>query len=182
MTVFEYLRLRLYTECQLLEPPTVPLKWRLENLQRSEWSSTFEGIMRNSPRCQQLGWSSEFEQAMRHRLIMGAFRYGLINEPGKHKFNRVAGAKTRRQLAKTRHNREFLVDSANLLLLEFAETNAVYQLVDSGFDFDGCLWQYSISLNGAWLAEAAVLLMQEFKRGGAFEAQDDGHHETPMFS
>ena len=66
-------------------------------------------------------WSPLFEQLMRNRLIMGALRYGLINAPNKPTYDRVASIKKRADLYKQTGNDEFLVDIANLCLLEFIE-------------------------------------------------------------
>lgn len=66
-------------------------------------------------------WSSEFEQLMRHRLIMGALRYGRIHLPNKRTYNRVPSMVRRLKKYAESGNKEFLVDVANLCLLEFVE-------------------------------------------------------------
>jgi hypothetical protein len=45
---------------------------------------------------------------------MGAFRYGLLGEKGKKKFNRIASMKTRLDKYEETGNLEHLVDVANL--------------------------------------------------------------------
>lgn len=67
----------------------------------------------------QTEWSTEFEEKMRHRLLMGAFRYGLFSSPDKWKYDRVAGAKKKLALYESTGNTEHLVDVANYALLEF---------------------------------------------------------------
>jgi hypothetical protein len=66
-------------------------------------------------------WSPRFERCMRNRLLMGAFRYGLIADPGRPDFDRVEYA--HRKLRRYLHTRnlESLIDVANLCLLEFED-------------------------------------------------------------
>jgi hypothetical protein len=66
-------------------------------------------------------WSPEFEQLMRNRLIMGAFRYGLLKAPGKTQWNRINAIIQRAEKYAQTKNKEFLVDIANFCLLEFEE-------------------------------------------------------------
>lgn len=68
-------------------------------------------------------WSAEFEKLMRDRLIMGAFRYGLLGDPNKPKWDRLPSIYRRLQEYGATGNDELLVDCANLLLLEFVEGN-----------------------------------------------------------
>lgn len=80
-------------------------------------------------------WSVEFENLMRNRLIMGAMRYGLIGAKNKPVYDRVASVINRMQNYKETGNREFLVDVANLCLLEFVEgnhPNAHFMAIDDG--------------------------------------------------
>lgn len=66
-------------------------------------------------------WSHRFERLMRHRLIMGALRYGPLHRPGKPAYDRVAGARKRLAQYAATGNLECLVDVANMALLEFEE-------------------------------------------------------------
>jgi hypothetical protein len=68
-------------------------------------------------------WSPEFEQLMRNRLIMGAIRYGRISAPGKPQLDRVNSMFKRLAKYTETGNTEFLVDVANICLLEFVEGN-----------------------------------------------------------
>lgn len=68
-------------------------------------------------------WSYEFERLMRNRLIMGALRYGRIGLKGKPKYDRVSSMIKRLNNYQESGNKEFLVDIANLCLLEFIECN-----------------------------------------------------------
>lgn len=66
-------------------------------------------------------WSTRFETLMRNRLLMGAFRYGKLHEPGKPTFDRVEYMKVKLDRYVETGNIEALVDVANLALLEFEE-------------------------------------------------------------
>jgi hypothetical protein len=66
-------------------------------------------------------WSDAFERAMRDRLIMGSFRYGLIGADGKPQYDRVSCCERRLALYRETHNMEHLVDIANLCQMEFVE-------------------------------------------------------------
>jgi len=82
-----------------IQTPNIPA---IESLRESEWSPKFERLMRN-------------------RLIMGAFRYGLLNATGKPKYDRMDSIAKRAKLYKDTGNIEILVDIANMALLEFEE-------------------------------------------------------------
>lgn len=66
-------------------------------------------------------WSKEFEAHQRCRMVMGAFRHGLLGEKGKRKFNRVKSMVTRLSKYEETGNLEHLVDVANLCMLEYVE-------------------------------------------------------------
>ena len=66
-------------------------------------------------------WSYEFERLMRNRLILGAFRYGKIGAKNKPKYDRIADMEKRIYLYRRTGNTEYLVDIANLSLVEFVE-------------------------------------------------------------
>lgn len=66
-------------------------------------------------------WSIEFETLMRNRLVMGALRYGKLHASGKPPYDRVTSCKRRLDLYAQTGNLEYLVDAANMCLLEFEE-------------------------------------------------------------
>lgn len=68
-------------------------------------------------------WSKEFEQLMRNRLILGALRYGRIGAANKPQYDRVSSMIKRLSKYQETGNKEFLVDVANICLLEFVECN-----------------------------------------------------------
>ena len=112
-TVFEHLRTRLLSRAGLVDTRPAA-KYRLEDLERSEWHAGFERLMRN-------------------RLIMGALRYGVLGAPGKPQYDRVASMEKRLRKYRETGNMELLVDVANLCLCEFAEChhpNKHFEAVD----------------------------------------------------
>lgn len=96
----DVMRERLHKRAGLTESPKLQATY--EELKRSEWSAEFERLMRN-------------------RLIMGAIRYGRLKAPGKPQYDRVASAIKRLAKYQETGNQEFLVDAANLCVLEFEE-------------------------------------------------------------
>lgn len=64
-------------------------------------------------------WCEAFEEAMRARLVMGAFRYGRMMQEGKPNFDRITSIIGRIRQYEADGNIEHLVDIANLALLEF---------------------------------------------------------------
>ena len=66
-------------------------------------------------------WSPRFEQLMRNRLVIGAFRYGLLNTPNKPVWDRLGSVRRKLVLYEKTGNDELLVDMANMMLLEFEE-------------------------------------------------------------
>lgn len=88
-------------KCGLAENES-PLKPSLEDLRGSEWSVEFERLMRN-------------------RLVMGAIRYGALHAENKPRYDRVSSIIARAKKYEETHNKELLVDIANLSLLEFEE-------------------------------------------------------------
>jgi hypothetical protein len=94
----DLIRARLYEQAGLSVKPRVSI----EQLRETEWSP-------------------EFEQLMRNRLVMGAIRYGKLHAPGKSQYDRIASCIKRLKAYEETGNKEYLVDVANLCLLEFEE-------------------------------------------------------------
>ncbi len=92
MTVTQHIRRRL--EAVIDKRPT------LAELRRTEWSRPFEKLMRN-------------------RLVMGAFRYGLLRNKGGQGYDMLGSLQARLKQYKETGNLELLADVANLALLEF---------------------------------------------------------------
>lgn len=64
-------------------------------------------------------WSPEFERLMRNRLLMGRFRYGRMDRAEQRNYDRVGSALKRLRHYQVTGNLEYLVDAANLCLMEF---------------------------------------------------------------
>ena len=61
-----------------------------------------------------------FEEYRKNRMIMGYFRYGsLQSQIGRSKYDNVGSIEKRLSIYKNDHNREHLVDIANLAMIEF---------------------------------------------------------------
>lgn len=71
-----------------------------ESLRRSEWSPTFERLMRN-------------------RLLVGRYRYGRMDRDHDTDYDRVASILRRLEEYQEHGNLEHLVDAANLCMMEF---------------------------------------------------------------
>lgn len=81
---------------------------------------TPKGVFKTLSEIYQEQWNHEFEQKMRNRLAMGYFRYGpLKDQIGRHPYDNVKSIEERLQAYIKTHNREHLVDIANLALVEF---------------------------------------------------------------
>lgn len=60
---------------------------------------------------------------MRYRLILGAFRYGLLGSKDKPQWDRMSDIKKRIDKYLNDGNLEHLIDIANLCLCEYVEGN-----------------------------------------------------------
>jgi hypothetical protein len=68
-------------------------------------------------------WSEQFERLMRNRLLMGRFRYGRLDRTGERNYDRVASMHRRLDAYAETGNLEYLVDVANLCLVEFEHSD-----------------------------------------------------------
>jgi len=80
-----------------------------------------DGPRNDLPQLLESEWSPMFERLMRNRLVLGALRYGRLGAPGKRRYDRVGSVERRLAAYRDTGNREHLVDSAALLMLEFEE-------------------------------------------------------------
>ncbi|MES2598613.1 MAG: hypothetical protein V4662_24980 [Verrucomicrobiota bacterium] len=96
----DILRDRLLRRAGLADP--IKPKHQLADLEKSEWSP-------------------EFEQLMRNRLLMGALRYGVLEQKRRfgNKWDLMGAVKEKVKLYEDSGNTEYLVDIANYVLLEF---------------------------------------------------------------
>jgi hypothetical protein len=79
-------------------------------------------------------WSHEFERLCRNRLLTGACRYGRLGAKDKPQWNRITDATHRLQLYVQTGNLEWLVDVANMMMLEFVEGEHPNKHFDAGDD------------------------------------------------
>lgn len=100
MFVHDVLRNRVFRSAGLIEKPKP--KFTLKQLEQIQWSDLFEKYMRN-------------------RLMMGGLRYGVFGQKGKPKYNSIESIKRRIEQYEKTGNTEFLVDVANLCMVEFVE-------------------------------------------------------------
>ncbi len=77
----------------------------------------------------------EFEQLMRNRLVMGAFRYGLMCEQDFSKYDLIDEARKRIDRYEKDGNLEHLVDAGNMVQLKFyweRKNGGKFEPIDDG--------------------------------------------------
>lgn len=76
----------------------------------------------------------KFEEYRKNRMLMGYFRYGpLVCQIGKARYDNIGSIEKRIAQYKEDHNREHLVDIANLAMIEFAtHPDYPFDSVDDG--------------------------------------------------
>jgi hypothetical protein len=60
-------------------------------------------------------------EMMRRRILMGIYRHGSYQDPNQPKYDRVSSALARLKLYQEMGNGEYLLDAANLCLIEFVK-------------------------------------------------------------
>lgn len=146
-------------------------------LRTSEWSPEFEERVRlwvGLIACAETEKDSTeveerliyFFQLMRNRLIMGAFRYGLLGNPDgtKPKWDKMTRLSLEWDKYNACNNLESLLDIANMALLEYVEGSSLHdkvmlvqQAATAFYCFDRCL-----------------------DRGLVLQATDDGIHNNEV--
>lgn len=79
-------------------------------------------------------WNPKFEKLRKNRMILGWFRYGPIRG-NKKKYANIDSAILRLKKYQETGNSEFLVDAANLCMIEFTQENHPnfhFETVDDG--------------------------------------------------
>ena len=66
-------------------------------------------------------WSQDFEDLRRNRMVMGAFRYGLMKDQDFNKFDFPVEIDRRMEKYREDGNLEHLVDAGNIIMLEFVK-------------------------------------------------------------
>lgn len=70
---------------------------------------------------QKIQWCDEFISKMRSRMVLGGLRHGLLKHKDKPKHNNTKEIIIRIKLYEQTGNTEYLVDSANICMVEFVE-------------------------------------------------------------
>lgn len=105
----------------------------LEVLKQTQWSPEFEVLMQKVyERVKDqtdLPWNPEFIQYMKNRLIMGAFRYGLMEKQDYGRFDLSAYifGKISKFFKNPSKNLECLIDAANNCLITFVHGKRIGQ-------------------------------------------------------
>lgn len=77
-------------------------------------------------------WSPDFEKARKNRLMMGCLRYGKLNDHNKPTYDRTESIKKRLEKYEKTKNKEYLVDIANMCMLEYEEGKGYFSSEDDG--------------------------------------------------
>lgn len=80
-------------------------------------------------------WSPTFERLMRNRLLVGRYRYGRMDRDHDTDYDRVTSIMHRMTEYQEHGNLEHLVDIANLCMMEFehaAHDKAHFEAIDDG--------------------------------------------------
>lgn len=117
-TITEHIRQHLLKDAGILTQDLAP---PLDSLRGTEWSDRFERLQRN-------------------RMLLGGFRYGFLAVLGKPKWSRTLDIEKRINLYIDTGNLEYLVDIANLAMLEFEEgthPKKYFKASDDGIHTEG---------------------------------------------
>lgn len=93
-----------------------------DQLRKSNWNPQFVNLWIK----RRGGAGAEFQQfvrLMKPRMVMGAMRYGHLDDVSKPHFNNIESALRRLRKYRETGDKEMLVDVANLCLVEFSEGN-----------------------------------------------------------
>lgn len=80
-------------------------------------------------------WCDRFDELRRNRMVLGTFRYGDYKDSKAKKFDRIGSAISRLHKYIETGNTEFLIDVANLCMIEFDIPNhekAHFSSIDDG--------------------------------------------------
>ena len=81
---------------------------------------------------QESEWCSAFEQGMRNRLVLGSYRYSPLKYQDLFLYDFIKETRRRLQLYDRYHNLEYLIDAANMLMIEFIKGQKLgYQMKSS---------------------------------------------------
>ena len=94
----------------------------LDKLRKSQWSNEFESLIRNRfERMYDLRLSEFFTYA-RNRMLMGAFRYGIVGTDNSTSHDHLSSVPKRYKYFKESNNVEMAFDIYNLYMLHWVDT------------------------------------------------------------
>lgn len=82
-----------------------------------------EGKLPSIHQLKETQWNNTFETLMKNRMVLGTYRYGDFRDSNQLKRDRIKSAIKRLHKYIETGNGEFLVDTANLCLIEFTKPN-----------------------------------------------------------
>lgn len=132
---------------------------------KRNWSVDFEKLMRTD---YYDTWNMDFIMYMKNRMIQGPFRYGFFRDRDQPNYDRITSIQKRVKAYKQTRNSEFLVDIANLCMIEF-EVCDNYKFNYVPFKCNVTLSQlihiYKYNKNAVILIYIAQLCMYDFTFG-----------------
>jgi len=115
-----------------------PIEWFFEQAWRRAAGLPERAELSRPPSLEELRrtqWNAQFERLMRNRLVMGAFRYGTLDEQTNRRHDNAGSIRRHLEAYEETGNQEHLVDVANLALVEFtrpANLKAHWASIDDG--------------------------------------------------
>jgi hypothetical protein len=108
--------------------------WRWKcNIPELDYKSTNE--VKNMDDLYKSQWCDKFDELRRNRMVLGTYRYGDYKKEKIAKYNRIESAISRLKKYQATGNSEFLLDVANLCMIEFDvpnHKNAHFESIDDG--------------------------------------------------
>lgn len=151
----------------------------LEELKKTQWDSDFEYLLRRNSSFV----DEEFIQFMRNRMIMGSFRYGLMEDQDYGRFDLVQYIRDKQKSFYETKNLECLVDAANNCLIMFVHgkrLNHEYIHRREIISIESALRKYKETNNLFYTVYVAKILMKMYIvykwRGCKMTALDDKEH------
>lgn len=151
----------------------------LEELKKTQWDNDFEYLLRRNNSFV----DDEFIQFMRNRMIMGSFRYGLMEDQDYGRFDLVQYIRDKQKSFYKTKNLECLVDAANNCLIMFVHgkrLNHEYIYRKEIITIESALMQYKETSNLFYTVYVAKVLMKMYIvykwHGCKMTALDDKEH------
>lgn len=129
----------------------------IDLLKKTQWSDKFQEFVLRS--IDDYGaykkWIDELLYYSKNRMVMGAFRYGIIGTQASQSFNHLSSIPKRYKQFYIDHNIEWLADIYNLLMLQWIDTG----------ESDSTLFVY---------ARAVIRIFVKHYNELKYHSQDDG--------